>query len=438
MKHGLFGGTHLPQRENAAFSRPIEPLPPPPRVVLPVPLKDGVPCRPTVKAGDYVTVGQKIAEGLPAVHTPIAGRVSAITPRVQSGGTSLLSVVVENDFSDALCPAVRPPEDPGRLTARQVLALIRNAGITERSAPLLPIHEKITAGMGRADTVIINACESEPYLAANNRLALEHPEELLGGAGVLARLYGVDRVHIALEREKREAAQVLRAKIQELKAPAVVDALSLRYPQSAEKPLCRALTGRRVPSGASAAAIGCAVIEAPAAAALYEAVFHGRPLTHRIITATGSGIGEPRNLLCPVGTPVRCLLDACGGVDPKTFKILLGGPMTGLAQYDMDAPVDRNTAAVLAFCADEERSSAHPRCIRCGRCVSVCPMGLRPVVLYRYAQAGRLDRLEQARLLDCIECGACTYVCPGRAPLLQSFRAAKQRIGKEEVCNTAN
>ena len=173
------------------------------------------------------------------------------------------------------------------------------------------------------------------------------------------------------------------------------------------------------------------MVDAPAAAALYEAVFHGRPLTHRIVTVAGSGIQAPRNLLCPVGVPIRFLLDACGGVDPKTFKILLGGPMTGHAQYDMDAPLD--SAAVLAFCADEERSSAHPRCIRCGRCVSVCPVGLRPVVLYRYEQAGRLDRLRQAGLADCIECGACTYVCPGRAPLLQSFRTAKERLGKEEA-----
>ncbi|MCI8439605.1 MAG: RnfABCDGE type electron transport complex subunit C [Oscillospiraceae bacterium] len=433
MTHGLLGGGYPLREKNAAFDKPIEPLPPPPRVVLPMPLQGGVPCRPGVKAGDYVTVGQKIAEGLPAVHTPIAGRVSTVSPQVQPSGTSVLSVVVDNDFSGALCPAVRPPENPDRLTARQLLSLLESSGITEWNAPHLPIHKKIAAGMGRADTVIINACESEPYLAANNRLALEYPEQLLGGAGVLARLYGVDRVHIALEREKREAIQVLRAKIQELRAPAVVDALSLRYPQSAEKPLCRALTGRRTPPGASAAAIGCAVVDAPAAAALYEAVFHGRPLTHRIVTVAGSGIQAPRNLLCPVGVPIRFLLDACGGVDPKTFKILLGGPMTGHAQYDMDAPLDSSAAAVLAFCADEERSSAHPRCIRCGRCVSVCPVGLRPVVLYRYEQAGRLDRLRQAGLADCIECGACTYVCPGRAPLLQSFRTAKERLGKEEA-----
>ena len=434
MKHGLFGGMHFPQLGNAAFSKPIEPLPPPPQVVLAMPLSGGVPCRPSVKAGDYVTVGQEIAaaEGLPAVHTPISGRVSAVAPRVQPSGTSVLSVVVDNDFSDTLCPAVRPPADPGGLPARQILALLRRSGITERTTPLVPIHQKIAAGMGRVDTVIINACESEPGMAANNRLALEHPESLLGGAGVLAKLYGVDHVHIALEREKREAIHILRSKIQELKAPAVVDALSIRYPQSAGKPLCHALTGRRVPPGATVSAIGCAVIDAPAAAALYEAVYHGRPLTHRVITVSGSGIRESRNLLCPVGTPIRYLLDACGGVDANTFKILLGGPMTGQAQYDMDAPVD-GSAAVLAFCAGEERTSAHPHCIRCGRCIDVCPVGLRPAVLYRYEQAGRLDKLKQARLADCIECGACTYVCPGRAPLLQSFRSAKQRLGKEEA-----
>lgn len=435
MKLALFGGAHSPHPENAALFQSIEPLPPPPQVVLPMPLKGGIACRPSVKSGDYVTVGQKIAEagGLPPVHAPIAGRISAITPRVQPSGTSVLSVVVDNDFSDTLCPAVRPPADPGRLSPRQILALIHTAGITEQSAPFSTIDEKISAGMGKADTVIVNACESEPYLASNHRLVLERPAELLGGIRVLAKLYGVDRVHLVLESEKREAVQLLRAKIKEQKAPAVVDALPLRYPQSAEKPLCRVLTGRRLPPGASPSAIGCAVLDAAAAAALYEAVYHGRPLTHRIVTVSGSGIREPRNLLCPIGAPIRCLLDACGGVDPKTFKILLGGPMTGQAQYDMNAPVDKSAAAVLAFCADEERSSAHPRCIRCGRCVSVCPMGLRPVVMYRYEQAGQLDRLEQAGLRDCIECGACTYACPGRLPLLRTFQTARQKLRKEEA-----
>ena len=413
IRHGFFGGA--PQ--NTAFSAPIESLPPPPQVVL------AVPARPGVKTGDYVTVGQKIADpggGTPGVYAPIAGRVSAIGPRVQGSGASGLSVVVDNDFSDTLSPAVRPPANPASLPLRQLLTLIQEAGIADGDGS--PILSKIAAGVGRTDTVIICACEKEPYMAGNCRLVLERTAELLEGAGILAKLYGVDRVHIALGSEQREAIQTLRDKIRENKSPAVVDAVSLPYPQNAERPLCRAITRRRIPPGAGAAAVGCAVVDAGAVYAVYEAVYLGRPLTHRVVTVAGSGIQQPRNLLCPIGTPIRFLLDACGGVDPKTYKIVLGGPVTGRAQYDMDAPLGRDDGAVLAFCGDEERASAHPRCIRCGRCIRACPVGLRPVVMYREMQAGR----QTEQLSACIQCGACTYVCPGRMPLLQAFRGERK------------
>lgn len=413
IRYGFFGGA--PQ--NTAFSAPRESLPPPPQVAL------AVPARPGVKTGDYVTVGQKIADpggGTPGVYAPIAGRVSAIGPRVQGSGASGLSVVVDNDFSDTLSPAVRPPANPASLPLRQLLTLIQEAGIADGDGS--PILSKIAAGVGRTDTVIICACEKEPYMAGNCRLVLERTAELLEGAGILAKLYGVDRVHIALGSEQREAIQTLRDKIRENKSPAVVDAVSLPYPQNAERPLCRAITRRRIPPGAGAAAVGCAVVDAGAVYAVYEAVYLGRPLTHRVVTVAGSGIQQPRNLLCPIGTPIRFLLDACGGVDPKTYKIVLGGPVTGRAQYDMDAPLGRDDGAVLAFCGDEERASAHPRCIRCGRCIRACPVGLRPVVMYREMQAGR----QTEQLSACIQCGACTYVCPGRMPLLQAFRAERK------------
>ena len=413
IRYGFFGGA--PQ--NTAFSAPIESLPPPPQVAL------AVPARPGVKTGDYVTVGQKIADpggGTPGVYAPIAGRVNAIGPRVQGSGASGLSVVVDNDFSDTLSPAVRPPANPASLPLRQLLTLIQEAGIADGDGS--PILSKIAAGVGRTDTVIICACEKEPYMAGNCRLVLERTAELLEGAGILAKLYGVDRVHIALGSEQREAIQTLRDKIRENKSPAVVDAVSLPYPQNAERPLCRAITRRRIPPGAGAAAVGCAVVDAGAVYAVYEAVYLGRPLTHRVVTVAGSGIQQPRNLLCPIGTPIRFLLDACGGVDPKTYKIVLGGPVTGRAQYDMDAPLGRDDGAVLAFCGDEERASAHPRCIRCGRCIRACPVGLRPVVMYREMQAGR----QTEQLSACIQCGACTYVCPGRMPLLQAFRAERK------------
>lgn len=431
----FFGGIHPRDQKNAAIFIPIEPLPPPPQVVLPMPVHDGVPCRPTVIAGDYVTAGQKIADppAAPAVHSPIAGRVSAIGPRVHPSGESVLSVVVDNDLSDALCPAVRPPANPDGLNTQQIIVLIRNAGVIGQSIRAVPTSEKILAGLHKVNTVIISACDSEPYIAAASRLLLERTKEILGGTRILAKLFGVDRVHIAVERGMRETIELVRSAIEEEKTPAVVDGLPIRYPQNAEKPLCQAVTGRKIPPGSSVSAIGCIVFDAAEAAAIYEAVYLGRPLTHTVVTVSGSGIVEPRNLLCPVGTPIRYLLDACGGVDPKTYKILLGGPMTGQPQYDMNAPTGKSDNAVLAFCKDEERTSAHPACIRCGRCISVCPMGLLPALLYQYHQEGRRDMLQKANVMDCVECGACSSVCPGRVPLVQAFRTVRQKINQTEI-----
>jgi len=287
------------------------------------------------------------------------------------------------------------------------------------------------------DTVNINASECEPYITSDHRLLLEMPEEVIGGATILARAFGVDRVHISVEDNKRNAAELLQMKIDKSKAPVVVDVLHTRYPQGAEKQLCQSITGRQVPPGALPSAIGCAVFNAVTAAAIYRAVTTGMPVTHRIVTVSGSGVKDPKNLLCPIGTPLHNVLDACGGVLRETFKILMGGPMMGNAQYDMDAPVGKGTNALLAFAADEERTLEHPACIRCGKCVSVCPMKLQPVFMYQYERAGMMEALEKANVMDCIECGACTYICPGRLHLVQTFRSGKQKINNARAAAKA-
>ena len=300
-----------------------------------------------------------------------------------------------------------------------------------------PTHVKISSGLGKVDTVIVNASECEPYITSDHRILLERPEEVLGGVKLLARIFGVDRVHIAIEANKANAAELLRLKIDEEKAPAVVEVLRTRYPQGAEKQLCQSITGRQVPPGALPASIGCAVFNIVTTMAIYNAVYHGRPVTHRVVTVSGSGVNEPKNLLCPIGTPISDLLDACGGVKKSTFKILMGGPMMGHSQFDMSAPIGKGTNAILAFCEKEERTVEHPACIRCGKCVSVCPMRLQPVFMYQYQQAGMLPALEEAHVLDCIECGACTYICPGRLHLVQAFRAGKQLINNAKAAAKA-
>ncbi len=441
LAQAFFGGIHPSDKKAATNKKPIEALPPPTHVVIPMSLHTGAPCVPCVSAGTHVTVGQMVgqAQGNVSVpvHASVSGKVTAVEPRIHFSGVPVMSVVIENDFRDTPCPGRRPPAAPDSLSAEQIAALVQEAGVTGMGGATFPTHVKINSSVGKADTVIVNAAECEPYITSDHRLLLEHPDEILGGVKILARIFGVDRVHIAVEANKSNAAETLRLKIEEEKAPAVVDLLHTRYPQGAEKQICQSITGRQVPPGALPAAVGCAVFNAATARAVYQAVWNGQALTHRIVTVSGSGVREPKNLLCPIGAPIRTLLDACGGVDPKTFKIIMGGPMMGHAQFDMDAPIGKGTNAILAFCKDEERSSEHPACIRCGKCVSVCPMRLQPVFMYQYQRAGMLRELENARVLDCMECGACTYICPGRLHLVQAFRAGKQEINNAKAAAEA-
>lgn len=441
MAQAFFGGIHPNDHKAATNKKPIETLPPPARVVIPMSLHIGAPCTPCVAVGDQVTVGQKVGDA-PAfvsapVHASVSGKVTAVEKRIHFSGVPVMSVVIENDFNDTPCPDCVPVKDPDSLTPEQISNLVKEAGIVGMGGATFPTHVKISSGLGKVDTVIVNASECEPYITSDHRILLEHPEEVLGGVKLLARIFGVDRVHIAIEANKANAAELLKLKIDEEKAPAVVEVLRTRYPQGAEKQLCQSITGRQVPPGALPAAIGCAVFNIVTTMAIYNAIYHGKPVTHRVVTVSGSGVNEPRNLLCPIGTPISDLLDACGGVKKSTFKILMGGPMMGHSQFDMSAPIGKGTNAILAFCEKEERTIEHPACIRCGKCISVCPMHLQPVFMYQYEQAGMLPALEEAHVLDCIECGACTYICPGRLHLVQAFRAGKQLINNAKAAAKA-
>ena len=441
MAQAFFGGIHPNDQKATTNKKPIENLPPPKHVVIPMSLHIGAPCTPCVAVGDPVTVGQKVGDATAfvsaPVHASISGTVVAVEKRIHFSGVPVMSVVIENDFNDTPCPDIAPVKDPDSLTPEQISALVKEAGIVGMGGATFPTHVKISSGLGKVDTVIVNASECEPYITSDHRILLEHPEEVLGGVRLLARIFGVDRVHIAIESNKNNAAEMLKVKIDEEKAPAVVDVLQTRYPQGAEKQLCQSITSRQVPPGALPAAIGCAVFNIVTTMAIYNAIYHGKPVTHRVVTVSGSGVNEPKNLLCPIGTPISNLLDACGGVKKSTFKILMGGPMMGHSQFDMSAPIGKGTNAILAFCEKEERTVEHPACIRCGKCISVCPMHLQPVFMYQYQQAGMLPALEDAHVLDCIECGACTYICPGRLHLVQAFRAGKQLINNAKAAAKA-
>ena len=438
MAQAFFGGVHPNDMKAATNEKAIEKLAPPAEVVIPMSMHIGAPCKPIVAPGDHVTIGQRIGEpgGFVSapIHASVSGTVKAVEPRPFSMGGKMMSVVIENDFQDTVCDTVKPVENPDSLTPEELVDIVKNAGIVGQGGATFPTHVKISSGLGKVDYVIINAAECEPYITGDHRTMLERPDQVIKGATLLAKCFGVDKVYIGIEANKQNAADVLNAKIAELKAPVKVEVLHTRYPQGAEKQLCQAVSGRQVPSGKLPADAGCCIFNLNTTCAIYRAVYEGMPVVSKIVTVSGSGVIEPKNLECPIGTPIAKLFDACGGLKDETYKLIMGGPMMGMAQYDTDVTVGKGTGAMLAFAGDEEKHEANPQCIRCGKCVGVCPIRLEPIFMYKYLMKGDIDAWQnQLHGMDCIECGACTYTCPARLPLTHAFRLGKQKVNNARM-----
>ena len=442
MAQAFFGGVHPNDMKAATNEKAIEQLEAPAEVVIPMSMHIGAPCKPIVAVGDKVTIGQKIGEpgGFVSapIHASVSGTVKAVEPRPFSMGGTMMSVVIENDFQNTVCPDIHPVEDPDSLTPEQLVEIVKNAGIVGQGGATFPTHVKISSGLGKVDYVIINAAECEPYITGDHRTMLERPEQVVKGATLLAKCFGVEHVYIGIEANKQNAADVLNKTIAELNAPVVVEVLHTRYPQGAEKQLCQAVSGRQVPSGKLPADAGCCIFNLNTTCAIYRAVYTGMPVVNKIVTVSGSGVIEPKNIECPIGTPISKLFDACGGLREDTYKLIMGGPMMGLAQYNVDVTVGKGTGAMLAFAGKEEQYEEHPQCIRCGKCVGVCPMRLEPVFMYKYLMKGDVDTWQNTlHGMDCIECGACTYICPARLPLIHAFRMGKQKVNNARMAAKA-
>ena len=329
MAQAFFGGVHPNDMKAATNEKAIEQLAAPAEVVIPMSMHIGAPCKPIVAVGDKVTIGQKIGEpgGFVSapIHASVSGTVKAVEPRPFSMGGTMMSVVIENDFQNTVCPDIHPVEDPDSLTPEQLVEIVKNAGIVGQGGATFPTHVKISSGLGKVDYVIINAAECEPYITGDHRTMLERPEQVVKGATLLAKCFGVEHVYIGIEANKQNAADVLNKTIAELNAPVVVEVLHTRYPQGAEKQLCQAVSGRQVPSGNLPADAGCCIFNLNTTCAIYRAVYTGMPVVNKIVTVSGSGVIDPKNIECPIGTPITKLFDACGGLkDERSCPVRRG------------------------------------------------------------------------------------------------------------------
>ena len=430
MAFSFFGGIHPLDGKERTRDLAVQEFPAPDELVVSMSQHIGVPCEPLVKKNDLVKMGQKIGdnEGLCVpVHAPVSGKIKAVEARPHASGVTIMSVVIENDHQYTLCEDIRPrtPEEVESLTPEALISIIREAGIVGMGGAAFPTHVKLSGGIGKVDTLIVNAGECEPYITADDRLCREHARELISGIRVIMKILGLQKAHIGIEDNKPEAIRELKAQVGS--SGIQVDALHAKYPQGAEKQLIQSITGRQVPSGGLPAAVGCVVLNAATCKAVHDAVYEGMPLIRRIVTVSGDIIMAPKNLLVPIGTSFNDLIEACGLAE-NPYKVLNGGPMMGIAQFDLSVSTIKACNAITILGHKNRFQVEDPHCIRCGKCIDVCPMHLMPVLMYKALYSNDIDEMNSTHLMDCIECGCCAYNCPASVPLVLAFRSGKQKI----------
>ena len=373
---------------------------------------------------------QKIGDGdglCVPVHASVSGTVLAVEPRPHTSGRMVTAVVIENDFKDEAVPFPDDDRPLDQLDTDGILHKIREAGIVGMGGAAFPGNVKALSAMGKVDTLIANACECEPYITADDSLLRTEPEHVLEGMRILRHVLNPERVVLAVEDNKAEAIEKIRGLLDQF--PGIeLAVLPTMYPQGAEKQLIQSLTGREVPPGQLPVSVNCAVFNVSTYAAIFRAVRLGMPLTQRIVTISGEAIAQPQNFIVRIGTSFRDLIEVAGGLHDKTERVISGGPMMGFAQSDLAVPVIKATNSILCLLKDVNGAAENPVCLRCGKCVSVCPMLLQPLYLYRFTNAGRVDELNRLNVLDCLECGSCAFTCPGKLPLVETFRKGKMMV----------
>ena len=429
------GGVHPAEGKYSANSA-IEVLPLPKQVSIPIAQHIGAPSKPVVAKGDKVKVGDKIAESTGFVsaniHSSVSGTVVKVDNVLDSTGYKRPCVIIDvegDEWNESIDKSTDLKKEIS-LTDKEIINRINESGIVGLGGATFPSHVKLSVPDGKKiDVLIINGVECEPYLTSDHRLMLEKAEEMLVGIQILMKALGVSLALIGIENNKPDAIERLEKLVKDY--PGIeVHALKVQYPQGGEKQLIKALINREVPSGGLPLDVGAVVHNVGTAFAVYEAVQKNKPLFERVVTLTGKSVTKPSNFMVRIGTPVSDLIEAVGGLPEDTGKVINGGPMMGKALNSLDVPVVKGASGILIMPAKLSQRKKEVNCIRCAKCVSVCPQGLEPYLLNRLVQLEKNDKLETDGVMDCIECGSCAYTCPAGLPLLDYIRLGKSRVSQ--------
>ncbi len=435
MKTFKLGGVH-PAENKLAEAAVIETLPIPDTAYVPLGQNLGAPSVPIVKKGDTVKTGQLLAKGesfiSANVHSPVSGKIMKIDALLDSSGYKRQTIVINTDGDEWMPEIDRTDEIKKEITATkdEIVARMKDFGIVGLGGATFPSHVKLMLPQGKkAEYLIINGVECEPYLTSDHRLMLEKGEEMLIGISILMKGLDVKKALIGIENNKPDAIAHLQKLAKNFNG-IEVHPLKVKYPQGGEKQLIKALVNREVPSGKLPLEVGCVVNNVGTAFAVYEAVQKNKPLIERVVTVTGKALSKPSNFMVRIGTPVQQLIEAAGGLPEDTGKIINGGPMMGKAVLSPDVPVVKGTSGILLMKEKESKRVPMLNCIRCAKCTQVCPMGLEPYLLGIYGEKQKYEELEKEQVMDCIECGSCQFTCPSGRPLLDYIRLGKQEVGK--------
>ena len=429
------GGVHPHDNKQYSAHQPITECPLPEKAIIPLVQHIGAPSQPVVEKGQKVKVGELLAKAGGFVganiHSPYSGTITKIDSTIDAWGMKMPAIFMDVEGDEWLPEIDRTPDviRECRLEPKEIIDKVTAAGIVGLGGACFPTQVKLMPPPGKkAEVLIVNGVECEPYLTCDHQLMLEHGEELMIGIQILMRALNIDHAIIGIEKNKPDA--IARMKELALKVLGVeVKPLKLKYPQGGEKQLIDACIGRQVPSGALPIEVGAVVDNVATIYAVYEAVQKNKPLISRVMTVTGASVARPGNYSVRFGTPLTQVVDLAGGIPEDTGKIIGGGPMMGRAMNNIDMPTNKRVSGLLFLRESESRRVEPENCIRCGKCVTACPMGLEPYLLSKQAQLQMWDEMEQHDVMDCIDCGCCLFTCPSHRPLLDYIRMGKATVG---------